>query len=221
MSLQDWGHLFWQQIKDTDALQWMAVSFGVAEVLLAKVAPKMIAQIRKTQSKAKFIFLARGEAEAERLVRNNEVHLALTTGEVPSDLSSKKLFDTVFSTVVGHEHPLYKYAKAGKIVPVADVLKYPFVSIDAPILGGTGKSQSLDGWRDDKFPRRIDFVVSSLRLLEELVVNATAIAYLPAYFAEQIQVGALKISDCPYSCKQSVRLFCRDHKQAGWMNQLF
>ncbi|MCX6126925.1 MAG: LysR substrate-binding domain-containing protein, partial [Proteobacteria bacterium] len=191
------------------------------EVLLAKVAPIIIAQIRKTKPKAKFIFLGRGEAEAERLVRNNEVHFALTTSEVPSDLSSKKLFDTIFSTVVGHEHPLYKFAKAGKIVPVADVLQYPFVSIDAPILGGTGKSQSLDGWRDDKFPRRIDFVVSSLRLLEELVENATAIAYLPAYFAEQIEVGVLKISNCPYSCKQTVRLFCRDHKQAGWMSQLF
>jgi nicotinamide mononucleotide transporter len=32
---QEW-HLFWQQISETDALQWIAVALGVAEVLLAK-----------------------------------------------------------------------------------------------------------------------------------------------------------------------------------------
>jgi nicotinamide mononucleotide transporter len=36
MQLQDWWNLFWQQIKETDALQWLAVLLGVAEVLLAK-----------------------------------------------------------------------------------------------------------------------------------------------------------------------------------------
>lgn len=36
MSFSDWCLLFWQQLKDTDALQWLAVLLGVAEVLLAK-----------------------------------------------------------------------------------------------------------------------------------------------------------------------------------------
>lgn len=36
MSLNEWWHLFWQQIKETDALQWAAVILGIAEVLLAK-----------------------------------------------------------------------------------------------------------------------------------------------------------------------------------------
>lgn len=36
MSLQDWWHLFLQQMKTTDWLQWLAVSLGVAEVLFAK-----------------------------------------------------------------------------------------------------------------------------------------------------------------------------------------
>jgi nicotinamide mononucleotide transporter len=31
-----WPALLWQQVKSTDLLQWLAVSFGVAEVLLAK-----------------------------------------------------------------------------------------------------------------------------------------------------------------------------------------
>jgi nicotinamide mononucleotide transporter len=36
MSIPEWANLLWQQIKETDAIQWIAVSFGVTEVLLAK-----------------------------------------------------------------------------------------------------------------------------------------------------------------------------------------
>ncbi len=36
MHLHDWGNLFWQQIKATDTLQWLAVTLGMVEVLLAK-----------------------------------------------------------------------------------------------------------------------------------------------------------------------------------------
>ncbi|HMO60452.1 MAG TPA: nicotinamide riboside transporter PnuC [Ferruginibacter sp.] len=36
MTLEQWSALLWQQIKDTASLQWLAVAFAVAEVLLAK-----------------------------------------------------------------------------------------------------------------------------------------------------------------------------------------
>lgn len=36
MQLQEWLKLFWQQIKETDVLNWTAVLLGVAEILLAK-----------------------------------------------------------------------------------------------------------------------------------------------------------------------------------------
>lgn len=36
MSLQDWLLLCWQQVKETDGIQWLTVGLGVAEVLLAK-----------------------------------------------------------------------------------------------------------------------------------------------------------------------------------------
>lgn len=36
MHLYDWWILFWQQIKATTSLQWLAVALGVGEVLLAK-----------------------------------------------------------------------------------------------------------------------------------------------------------------------------------------
>ena len=36
MNLQDWWHLFAQEISQTDGLQWVAVALGVAEVLCAR-----------------------------------------------------------------------------------------------------------------------------------------------------------------------------------------
>ncbi len=36
MNILQWMHLLWQQIKETDALQWIAVMLGVAEVLFAQ-----------------------------------------------------------------------------------------------------------------------------------------------------------------------------------------
>jgi nicotinamide mononucleotide transporter len=36
MNINEWSNLLLQQIKETDILQWLAVAFGVAEVLLAK-----------------------------------------------------------------------------------------------------------------------------------------------------------------------------------------
>lgn len=36
MNLSEWWSLFWQQLKETDWLQWLAVILGVTEVLLAK-----------------------------------------------------------------------------------------------------------------------------------------------------------------------------------------
>ena len=36
MSVQDWVMIFFQQVKETDAIQWLAVGLSIAEVLLAK-----------------------------------------------------------------------------------------------------------------------------------------------------------------------------------------
>jgi nicotinamide mononucleotide transporter len=36
MSIQQWLHLLWQQVAETDPLQWIAISLGVTEVLLAR-----------------------------------------------------------------------------------------------------------------------------------------------------------------------------------------
>ncbi|MCB9027100.1 MAG: hypothetical protein H6625_12325 [Bdellovibrionaceae bacterium] len=89
------------------------------------------------------------------------------------------------------------------------------------IWGLTGKRQSKDGWRDDKFPRKLKYLTSSLNTLRSIVEEGLAIAYLPDYFAENAGFEKLSISGCPYECKQKVNLITKDKKALGWVNQLF
>ena len=84
-----------------------------------------------------------------------------------------------------------------------------------------GAKQSLDGWRDDQFPRKIEHTTSSLKILEQLVVNGDAIAYLPSYFCETIPIELLKVSGCPYTCMQKIKLVAKIPKDTSWLNQIF
>lgn len=95
------------------------------------------------------------------------------------------------------------------------------MSPSLPILGEIGQRPSLDGWRDDKFQRIVAYRTTSLKLIEDLVSAGRAIAYLPDYLATQMGATALKITGCPYSCTQSIRLVARAKPEIGWIHQLF
>lgn len=193
------------------------------EILLSKMGIQVSETIRKKFPQAKIEFHTTNDEKALELVSLGEAHLAIVTSDIPSHrkLTSKTLEDTKFQTYVGATHPLYKKAKAKKIVSVEEVLNYSFVSPSNPLLGQVGAKQSLDGWRDDQFPRKVDYLTSSLKLLEELVVGGHAIAYLPDYFCEEKNMEILQISGCPYYCKQKVKLVSRSSKDIGWLNQIF
>lgn len=66
MSISEWASLFWQQIKETDALQWTAVLLGVAEVLLAKANKILLypAGIASTLLSAYILFISGLYAES-------------------------------------------------------------------------------------------------------------------------------------------------------------
>lgn len=197
------------------------VRIAAPEVLLAGVGLGLTESIQRSHPQARFLFVSASESETERLVRQNEVHLGITSARVVAGLATKEIRETVFKTVVGRKHPLFKIAKSGKAIPVEVLLTHAFVSSENPILGRIENAQSPDGWRDDKFPRKIGFVSNSLQMLEELVVGGKAVAYLPDYYAEQLPVEVLKVVGCPYSCHQTILLLCQDPKRSSWLNQLF
>lgn len=192
-----------------------------SEILLSKMGVELSQDIAKKFPLSKFDFLATDDESAIEAVRTGEAHMAIVTDDVQdSDFSVKIIGKTNFLSFVGHGHPLYNRAKSGKEVSIEEVLKHSFVSPSNPILGKVGAKQSLDGWRDDKFPRKVTYLTSSLKILEEILVSGKAIAYLPDYFVEKLNVEKLNVVGCPYSCQQKVKIVTRNTRSFGWLNQV-
>ncbi|MEZ4271854.1 MAG: hypothetical protein R3C68_10625 [Myxococcota bacterium] len=106
-------------------------------------------------------------------------------------------------------------------MPIDQVLQHCFVGPSLPLFGKVGAKASLDGWRDDKFPRLLDYSASSLKIIEALVVEGKALGYFPVYYCEGLPVEFLKIVGCPYTCAQKIRLVANRPHESGWMNQVF
>jgi DNA-binding transcriptional LysR family regulator len=191
------------------------------EVLLARYGVRVANEIGKRLSNIHFDFHACDEKRALDEVASDESHLAIVTSDLPSNLTAKILDQIRFVTTVGPKHPLYDKAKTKKPISIEEVLRYEFVVPNHHVFGGVRDKQSFDGWRDDKFSRRIKFQSSSLALIETLVEQGKALAYVPEYYAESIGALAIKMTDCPYSCLQKIKLVAHQPEDTGWINRLF
>ena len=192
-----------------------------AEILLSQAGILLTETIKKRYPDATIEYHSlTDEAAIEEVVRG-DAHLGIITHDAPPGLRSKIVAEARFVTCVGPGHSLFQAALHKKSVPIEEVLKHAFVSPSHPLLGQVGLRQSLDGWRDDKFPRKVEYLASSLRLLEELASCGKAIAYLPDYATSKLGVEVLKISGCPYHCNQTIKMITRQTKSIGWLNQLF
>jgi len=191
------------------------------EVLLAQMGVGKCLEIEASMKGSSFEFLHGDEARSLALVASGEAHLAIVTGDVPISLTQKVIAHTSFQTYCGKGHPLFEAAKNKKTVTIETVLQHSFASPSHSFLGQVGGRASLDGWRDDKFPRTIRFRTSSLKLLEEIALRGKALVYLPDYYGERLGLSMLKISGCPYGCTQKVKLVARNPKETGWLNRFF
>lgn len=191
------------------------------EVLLAKMGLELSASLSKRHRGATFEYHSCDDEVAIEKVANGEAHLALVTGDAPPGLTTKTVGEAKFVTVAGPGHRLYAAAKQKQPVSVEDVLTHPFVSPSHPILGRVGLKQSLDGWRDDQCTRKVAYLTTSLGILERLVTTGKALAYLPDYYAAQLDVLPIKVMGCPHSCVKKIKLVARSPVEIGWLNQLF
>lgn len=194
-----------------------------SEVLLGHWGVEFTKKIKTKFPLSRFEFQGSNDLEALDKVKSGDVHLAFITSDIPAggELSAKILGETKFKTYLSENHPLYKRVKNKKPISVHEVLEHSFVSPSHPLLGKVGVKQSLDGWRDDQFPRKIEFLTSSLKILEGLVQSGKAIAYLPEYVGSNLNLEEIKITDCPYTCSQKIRVVARRPKELGWLNQIF
>lgn len=196
------------------------VYISSVEVLQTFYGIKILQTIQKNYPQAHTRFLIRSEEEAIAQVMQGEVQLALVTLEPGPDLAVKVLGRVEFKTFVSKSHPLVrKYGS--KAVPIDELLKHSFVCPDASVLGRISKSSSPDGWRDDKFPRRIKYRVCGLKLMEGLIEEGLAIGYLPSYFFNGPNFVPLTISGCNFSCHQTIRIVAKDPTALGWLSKLW
>jgi len=63
--------------------------------------------------------------------------------------------------------------------------------------------------------------VCGLKLIENLIQDGMALGYLPDYFVEDSGLIPLKVSGCPYSCHQTVRVITKDPCLLGWLNKIW
>lgn len=193
------------------------VMIASEEILQTSFGIELVKKIKKHFPKARVRFLTGSDDDVLKRVGDGEVHLAITSSEVPQGLSSKIIAKTEFKTCAGKNHPLAK----SKVVPVEKLLEHSFVSPEDFILGRIVKSTATDGWRDDKFPRKITYKTGSLRMLENLIQEGLALGYLPDYYIQDTGLIPLKITGCSYTCQQTIRLVTKDPKSLGWLSTLW
>lgn len=198
----------------------LQVSLAGSEVLLADFGFQIGSLVRAEFPNANLVFNESFDKETLKKIESGEAHIGFVTSDVPREFYSKKIRESTFQTIVAKGHPLFRRAKNGKEIKIEELLEHPFVSPDSPILGKVSNRQSLDGWRDDKFQRRIDWSTSSLSTLTRIVDQGSAVAYLPDYLVDRSNWQVLKVVGCPYSCQQKIRMVARNLDQLSWLRQV-
>jgi LysR family transcriptional activator of glutamate synthase operon len=202
----------------------IAVLIAGSEVLLSKFGVEFIEIVRVKYPNATFEFISCTEEEAMNKVQNREAHFAIISQDSSSDFKGRNLAESSFVTVASSHHPVSKFQKINKKIPIEKLLSYEFVSPNKAILGQVGIKQSVDGWRDDKFKRTIGFHSSSLKLIEEMVSKGKALAYLPDYLVAPYIISKqwtiLEFTGCHYSCNQKIKLITKSPIDAGWIGQI-
>ncbi len=197
------------------------VVISAEEILHTHFGVHLSEGIHKSFAHSRFQFLTRTEAKVIQQIEDGEAHFGVLTGEVPQGLKSKNLSKVEFRVCASPKHPLFKKFTQTAKIPVEEVLKFSFVSPDSAMLGKITTSASLDGWRDDKFPRKIRYRANGLKIMEKLIQRGLALAYLPDYYVKELDLISLNITGCPYSCQQTVKLICKAPDALGWMSKIW
>lgn len=136
-------------------------------------------------------------------------------------LQLRSLEHSLYYLFFGHPPPNSPHLSYSKAFAIENFLQFPFAILEHSILSKKTKNQSIDCWRDDKFPRKIGFKTSSIQSLESILNNGLALGYLPDYLIQKNKFEVVTIKDCLYSCEQSIFLSCRNPTELSWLNQIW
>ena len=200
-----------------------SISIAGTEFGLSAYLSKTIASLRASRiSFSLEVKIGSSSREVERIVADGEAHLGIIGRAPPAQFRSKQIGHLKSRVFVGEGHPLFLRAKSQKELPIETVLQHEFAGFLEPFVFELEPSSiSADGWRDDKFPRKIglraEIIESALRVVEA----GLYISYLPEAIAENRKFVPLKITGCPYKCETDIFLLSRKKIEFGWMSSLF
>lgn len=198
----------------------VAVKIGGSESLLADIGVRLGAKLVQQYPHMKIQFEVCDRSELVARVRDREFDLGITTFEIPTVLEAQVCETIEFATYLSESHPLYETVCKGS-VSVHQVVEHPFVVPSGYSMGKAFESESADGWRDDVYPRKVQFEAASIKTIESLILSGVAIGYLPKKEVVKTAFKVIDINDCPYSNIQTVKIFTREKKDYSWKSMLF
>ena len=117
---------------------------------------------------------------------------------------------------ISPQHPLHS-KKLPTSVNVNALITHDFVAPITPPFSNMTHLAATDGWRDDVFMRKLRYRTDDVLLMRQLVASGKALAYLPDYIIEMLGLQTLKITGCPYYCRQKIALIHRRSEDSGWV----
>ncbi|MCX6127106.1 MAG: LysR family transcriptional regulator, partial [Proteobacteria bacterium] len=192
-----------------------------ADFLIRSCFEQLEGEIRKSLPDTKISVLDRSRAETLEGLESGEAYLGVVIGLPPPHFSFRKLHTSIFKTCVSTTHFLAQNQRREVPIKVEELLKFPFVTIKNNLFGPVAENQSADGWRDDKFPRKIYYAADSTKILEFIVTSGRGVAYLPDYIANSLNLKILSITGCPFVCKHDVYLVSKNADSRGFLKNLF
>jgi DNA-binding transcriptional LysR family regulator len=206
------------QFKPTD---YTPVSLIGTEFGLSAFLNGILGNLNRSGSKFSFeIKTSESSKTVESSVLDGESRLGIISRAPSSGLAGKRLGMIRSRVYIGKKHPLYLKAKRGEI-PIAELLEYDFASFLSPSFLESENALSPDGWRDDKFKRKVAFKSDSVPALLSIVDAGGFVGYFPEHLALGHELLHVNVSGCPYKCETSGYLIARDPNELSWMKWLF
>ncbi|OON64203.1 LysR family transcriptional regulator [Massilia sp. KIM] len=200
---------------------------GGPAVLLWRHADAM-AQALLPYPSARLHLKAVFEGDALAALARGELDAALVTDEAldgalhPGQWEVTDLGELALAVIAGRAHPLA--AAVGKRralrVSVREVLAHPFASPARSLFCGQERGSRSDGWRDGPLPRIIRYWTDDLQVLLDFVRSGAALAYLPAFAAQEPALLALEVRDLGFSSVERVRLVWKRDTAPQWLRAL-
>jgi DNA-binding transcriptional LysR family regulator len=164
------------------------------------------------------------EKDAAHAVAQGAADFALVTDEVLQQnggiaalgLEAVRLCEFTMHLAMSRAHPLAGPARQRPSVTAAALAEHDFACPTRSLFCGLKRGVGSDGWHDDALTRRIRYWVDDLQVLIELVQAGRALAYLPDRLVEASGLLRATVSDCPFTCQETVSLLWRPTSASGW-----